>query len=388
MEHLSGAIVAEAGRAESKGGRYYRPELDALRFFAFLCVFFFHASNFIWMDPSKHAWIVRIRPIGGFGVQIFFLLSAFLITELLFRERERTGRIHIASFYMRRILRIWPLYFLVLFGLALLNYFVPGTGTDNLHAWLAFTFLSGNWYIFRHGWISSSFDPLWSISVEEQFYLIIPMLASRGGRRAVLYISCVLLVVAYITVLFYGAHPNGTAEWTNSFVEFQFFCAGTLVALFLRGKIVPLIFPLRVAGFLAGLLCWLAATLILSNKQQHSPVRSVAFWLLLLVGTLILFLCTLGTPSSLVPSWLSYFGKISYGLYMVHSLVFFLLFMTTRSLSISLLRRNHVFLALFEVLEIVAALAVDLVLAHLSFVYFEGYFLRMKQRFTFVQTRD
>ncbi len=63
---------------------------------------------------------------------MFFLLSAFLITELLLRERERTGQIHIKAFYIRRILRIWPLYFVAFYGLALLNHFVPGVGTGDL----------------------------------------------------------------------------------------------------------------------------------------------------------------------------------------------------------------------------------------------------------------
>lgn len=75
---------------------------------------------------------------------VFFLLSAFLITELLMREEDRLGTIHMGSFYMRRILRIWPLYFTVFYGLILLNHFIPYTGAPDRFSWLAFTLFAGN----------------------------------------------------------------------------------------------------------------------------------------------------------------------------------------------------------------------------------------------------
>src|ERR1039458_6841980 len=124
----------------SKSSAAYRPELDALRFFAFLCVFCFHRMDYVGTDPIRDRWGFRIGTIGAFGVPVFFLLSAFLITDLLLRERERTGRVHIQAFYIRRILRIWPLYFAAFFGLSVLNRFVPAVSTNDPFAWLAFTF--------------------------------------------------------------------------------------------------------------------------------------------------------------------------------------------------------------------------------------------------------
>src|SRR5580698_2798454 len=219
--------LASVGPDTTSGTRnnsYYRPELDALRFFAFLCVFSFHRMDYVPTDPIHDPWLFRIGNIGPFGVPVFFLLSAFLITELLLRERERTGRIHIKAFYMRRILRIWPLYFMMFFGLALLNRFIAGVGTEDPLAWLAFTLFAGNWYILHHGWIAGSVDPLWSISVEEQFYIVIPLLAAFAGRRALHIASYLLLGIAYVTVLWYALHPvsGDNGEWTNSFLQFQF----------------------------------------------------------------------------------------------------------------------------------------------------------------------
>ena len=70
---------------------YYRPELDALRFFAFLCVFSFHRMDYVPTDPVLHPWLYRIGNVGPFGVPVFFLLSAFLITELLLCMRYYEG---------------------------------------------------------------------------------------------------------------------------------------------------------------------------------------------------------------------------------------------------------------------------------------------------------
>src|ERR1700690_2343892 len=111
------AVKPQASSPASSPARFYRPELDALRFFAFLAVFVYHTSP---SDPpyysARHipcAYLVAAAShAGAFGVDLFFLLSAYLITELLLRERDECGQVHLDSFYVRRILRIWPLYFL------------------------------------------------------------------------------------------------------------------------------------------------------------------------------------------------------------------------------------------------------------------------------------
>jgi peptidoglycan/LPS O-acetylase OafA/YrhL len=366
----------------------YRPELDALRFFAFLCVFSFHRMDYVGTDAVRDVWAFRFGTIGAFGVPVFFLLSAFLITDLLLRERDRTGAIHIQAFYMRRILRIWPLYFAAFFGLALLNRFVPGVSSNDPLSWLAFTFFSGNWYILHHGWIAGSVDPLWSISVEEQFYIVIPVLAALGGAKAVARASVTLLAFAYLTVFLYALHltPGDNGQWTNSFFQFQYFCAGTLIAVLLRGRLIRLSLPVRLLGFATAILCWLTA-MIRFHVQSWNPQPSItgAFigWLLVLIGTVLVFLCTLGTPSNLVPRWIAYLGRISYGLYIVHSLVFFLLFGLVGHIG----RRfpaMRLAVGFQNNLGTILVLACSIGLAHLSYRYFERPFLRLKERFTFV----
>jgi peptidoglycan/LPS O-acetylase OafA/YrhL len=68
--------------------RYYRPELDVLRLFAFMIVFIVHRMDWVPIDESRHYWLYNICLLGNLGVPVFFLLSAFLITELLFRESD------------------------------------------------------------------------------------------------------------------------------------------------------------------------------------------------------------------------------------------------------------------------------------------------------------
>ncbi len=104
-----------------KAERYYKPELDILRLCAFLFVFFTHRMDLAPVDPVKYYWGYHVSLVGVFGVPLFFFLSAFLITELLSREHDQFGKISIKSFYIRRILRIWPLYFTFFFGMVLIT---------------------------------------------------------------------------------------------------------------------------------------------------------------------------------------------------------------------------------------------------------------------------
>ena len=114
LDLLSDATTAQAQSVR----RFYQPELDGLRFYAFLGVFVCHTLPFDDLFyqrlhlPLPWIWGAAARA-GGAGVDLFFALSAYLITSLLLRERQETGDLSLRLFYIRRTLRIWPLYFLV-----------------------------------------------------------------------------------------------------------------------------------------------------------------------------------------------------------------------------------------------------------------------------------
>jgi peptidoglycan/LPS O-acetylase OafA/YrhL len=374
--------------------RYYRPELDVLRLIAFLLVFFTHRMDLAHIDKTIYPWRYNLSLIGVFGVPVFFLLSAFLITELLMRERQDMGTIHLKAFYLRRILRIWPLYFAVFFGLAALARFLPHVGATTPGSWLAFTFFSGNWYICKFGWFREyPVNPLWSISVEEQFYITIPLIALYCRRRGLIAVCLGLIAVAYLAIVLYAQHPHPgfSSQWTNSFVQFQFFAAGTLLSLALRGRLPQLHPFIRVVFASAAVGCWLFAFLKCGVEADNPhPVNvpgSVIGWFFVFAGVLLLFLSLFGIPSRYLPRAAVYLGRISYGLYLFHAFVLYLVFhiwkvwLTNLSASLHLSYwRNS--------LGTVIALTLTILIAMLSYHTFERPFLRLKKRFTFVPSRD
>ena len=371
--------------------RYYRPELDALRFIAFFLVFWVHRSDLAPTDPVARPWLFNATMIGVFGVPVFFLLSAYLIAELLLREREQTGAVHAKAFYIRRILRIWPLYFAVFAGLALLSLAVHGAGSTTPKVWLAFMLFAGNWWITFNGWIEYPLNPLWSLSVEEQFYLGIPLLAGFG-KRALIIACSACLVVAYLTIAYYAPlrTPGLGGLWTNSLVHFQFFAAGILLAIALKGR-VPEWHPLlRLAGITTALVCWLVAGGVFGvhADDPHTTLGgALAGWLLVLTGVVLLFLSLLGTPAKYLPAPLVYLGRISYGLYMVHITMFWFVYAVWKDPIIGFLTRLHLE-GWYVQIGFVLAFAMAVAIASASYHWFERPFLKLKQRFTFIPSRD
>jgi peptidoglycan/LPS O-acetylase OafA/YrhL len=376
----------------SAAKRFYRPELDALRCFAFLVVFWFHRMDYVPVDPITQPWAYAIGMAGAFGVPVFFLLSSFLIVELLLRERDQTGSVHIQSFYVRRILRIWPLYFAAFFGLVALGHFLPHVGPKTYRSWLAFLLFAANWYIMRYGWIAGPIDPLWSIAVEEQFYIAVPLLARIGGRRILAVVSVILLMVSYFTSAHYArlVYSGESGQWVNSWFQFQYFAAGALLAIALHGSVPRWPMLLRAIACVIAAGCWIYAVMgpgVKSYDAHTTVAGAIGGWLLVLLGSMLFLLAVLGIPESYVPRWLSYLGRISYGLYIFHSLLFHLVFEAGEHW----MPRRLV--ALYVPASVVPAFGTTLVLvlciasAALSYRYFERPFLKLKQRFTFVHSR-
>jgi len=109
------------------------------------------------------------------------VLGAFLITQLLLREQEVTGTLDVQRFYLRRILRIWPLYFFFLGIVAMVGVWLQPVRTPGKWT-LMYVLLSGNFACALWGWVPSlASSQLWSIAVEEQFYLLWPLFVARGS---------------------------------------------------------------------------------------------------------------------------------------------------------------------------------------------------------------
>ena len=258
----------------SANGRYYRPELDVVRFLAFLLVFLHHAlpwssnPNLISFSRSALALTDVVRSICSFGLSLFFTLSAFLICELLLRERETSGTVNIKQFYIRRILRIWPLYYLGV-GLGFLFAFLHRDPSET-HALLGFLFFMGAWQISLHS-IPSAADgianpavPLWSISVEEQFYLFVPWVVKYLSRKGIAAVCILIVLVSSCCLAYFGVTSAEDRQiWFNTFVQFECFAAGILMCIMLRGRLPRLALWQRALVFTFAFGCWFVAAYLL-----------------------------------------------------------------------------------------------------------------------------
>ena len=373
---------SEEGYPAPSTGSFYRPELDCLRFFAFFGVFIFHTFPF---DPGYYSarhiplagLIASVSTAGSFGVDLFFLLSAFLITELLLREKARYGRIHLKAFYIRRILRIWPLYFFAIVIAILLARIDPRQHFSVRYVF-AFVFLVGNWLTTFAGFPGSVMNPLWSVTLEEQFYLAWPAVLSHLRPRKVLLVSAALLIVSQIArlaFLKYARHPE-IALATNTLARLDPLAVGAATAIFFHSRGVQEKLRASLARRLtlaaAGAIIWVTA----GHFYSLTRVFAVFGFPAIAAGAWLIFISVF--QSGLAPLWLRYLGKISYGLYVFHSLC---LYLAARLLGGY--PRSAVQFAVFWFL----GLGLTVALAALSYKFLESPFLRLKERFTYITTR-
>ncbi|HSU33247.1 MAG TPA: acyltransferase [Bryobacteraceae bacterium] len=370
---------------KTSAARFYRPELDVLRFFAFFSVFVAHLIR-IPVDPHAPGWKLKCialynlaRDSGAFGMCIFFLLSSYLITELLLRERASTGSIHLKAFYTRRILRIWPLYFGVVFASYFIGLVLPQYSLSM--AWvLAFVFLAGNWYTGRMDYGPPTMGVLWSISLEEQFYLLWPGIAKFWGKRALALVAWGTIPLSLGVLFYYAARgePMQPFLWTNSFVQFAFFGIGALLVLALPGEPPSIPLALRPVLLSGGVLLWLVANYwghVNGLYYERHPYSMCVGFAMVMIGCTAIFLSLLGAPQRVLPSSLIYLGKISYGLYVFH--------VPCREIALALIGHARHAPILVPVLQMALTIGV----ATLSYYYFEKPFLRLKEKFEFVPSR-
>jgi peptidoglycan/LPS O-acetylase OafA/YrhL len=380
---ISTVSVVQVEETRTRVDDFYRPGLDILRALAFFLVFIAHG---LVSHLDKPTQIGRIGRAGEFGVSIFFFLSSYLITELLLREKRDTDSVIIPAFYVRRVLRIWPLYFAMIALGCFYGLFSP-THTVSLAWGAALMLLFTNWYSAGHGYPPGFLFPLWSISLEEQFYLLWPCLVKYLSSQALLGISALLMAVAYLTLFIFlrEGQPLDPVIWVNSLVQFQFFALGTMTALLLRGRVPHLPKAMRCGLFIAGLLCLRAAQAAVYGSDvvlPHNFAHIAPRYLIALLGCLCLFFSCLPLPAGTWQKPLIYLGKISYGLYVFHVLWL--------GLARDLIRRlagGHLSPLASELCAMAIALPATIATAMLSYRYLESPFLRWKKRFTVVRSR-
>jgi peptidoglycan/LPS O-acetylase OafA/YrhL len=323
--------------------------------------------------------LAGIGATGAFGVSLFFVLSSYLITELLLREKDLIGTLDVRSFYIRRILRIWPLYFAFLALAVVLQWIVPGQHVT-WRAGMWFSLLAGNWFIVFHGFPSSVIFPLWSVSIEEQFYITWPAVVRKVSENGILICAGVLLSVATIARIYLGLHHTGESDvWCNTFVQLDPIALGILMAVLLRGEVPKFSRLARTAMLAAGIAGMALGSLYFGIKNDPLTTKRIVLgYPSIAIGGTLIVLSVLRTSDKKANRALVYLGRISYGLYVFHVLGLLISDYTVPNQTASLLR---------YALRVGVALAATITMSAISYRWLETPFLGLKQRFTHVLSR-
>lgn len=355
------------------------PNLDALRFVAFLAVMFAHCYHAMLGFNAKNGFhdYYELMQYGVWGVNFFFVLSGFLITRLLLQETERRGRPNVYLFYARRVLRIWPLYAVVLIGAAL-HYILLSVANTNTH-WIYFLLFAGNFHILLHGFpYSPALANLWTIAVEEQFYLAVPLLIWLL-RKHVWPVAVLLIIVS----LWFRWYVIESKSWDNDHLYFNTLSAmndlsvGVLLAcvtMRFHSKSISvngLVQILTLATF-SGIVIWL------QGVEQTSITAALDRFVVSVLFACILFQQVFISNNFFNAASLSGFrflGKISYGLYMYHAFAIQLVLLIFEKINVAFSGLNG--LVAFPL----CVLAITVLTAAVSFELVEKKILRLKNRF-------
>ncbi len=384
---ISGTNNLHVADLTFKKEKVFFPNLDGLRFFCFLSVFLFHsfATDYKYIADSNLYWFVKkiIAGNGNLGVNFFFVLSGFLITYLLIVEREKFGKINIGNFYARRILRIWPLfYFCVFFGFIIFPVIKAAFGqvpneTANWPYYLGFL---NNLDFINSGLPDSSvLGILWSVAIEEQFYLVWPLLLTIIPVRYYYHLFALIITASLLFRLY---HVNNT--------------------MILEHHTISCVSDMTVGG--------LSAQLVYFHKNFKEKIgnQKMMSWIILYLGVIAVFLFRkelfwgnqfLQAADRLIVSILfalvileqnyakeslfkmskykliSRLGTYTYGLYCLHMIGILIVAVSLRTAGLN----TNVYEVIF--LEGGLSLFITIVLAWFSYTYFEAWFLKIKNRF-------
>lgn len=366
--------------------KLYFKNLDSLRFICFLVVFLFHSfhteNKFILSNPF-YSFVKRdLFGNGNLGVNFFFVLSGFLITYLLIIEKQKNNKIRLLNFWMRRILRIWPLFFFcVFFGFIifpLLKLFFGQAGNETANPLYYLSFVNNFDFLNKGLPDASVLGVLWSVAIEEQFYLVWPLiLIAFPIKNYWLPFSIIILAslifrgynndilineyhtLSCISDLVVGAFGAWFIIKFNSFR--QIISNLNRVFIVLLYLLVFLVFFLREDLFFINKYIMIFERLIISIifllviLEQNYSKRS-----LFKLGNLDLF---------------TGLGKITYGLYCLHFIGILIALKLTGLLGLN----SSIWEVLF--IETPISLLFSIVIAKISFRFFELPFLHLKKKF-------
>jgi peptidoglycan/LPS O-acetylase OafA/YrhL len=383
---------------EPPGGASHVPALDGIRGLAILLVILFHHT--LMQQPTLLDRIyVNVARLGWSGVDLFFVLSGFLITGILCDSRGSPH--YFRNFYARRTLRIFPVYYaFVLFTLRIAPWLWPDTSLarmaraamrDTSEAWY-WLYLSNILFAIEDGFGHPNLAVTWSLAIEEQFYLVWPLVVAVLGLRPLMWTCLALVAVAFVArTALLALGINETAPYVLPFCRMDALAVGALVALALRtdqgrARVMAVARYALPAMLVVILGIWYAEG-PLDNQSWGEPVmQGAGFTAVALFFGSLLALTVTGAPDSRLSRFLSLrplrtFGKYSYALYLFHVPVR------------RFIRDTYFPVAAFptwlgsplpgQLLFYVVATAPAFALAWLSWHLYEKQFLRMKAFFPY-----
>lgn len=324
------------------------PALDGLRGVAILSVLVFHFAPFIAATNPLAAGVNNLRASAWCGVDLFFVLSGFLITRILMDAKNTPH--YFRNFYARRTLRIFPLYFGILFGAWAVAQIIGSAAREpsqpqNLADqpfWL-WTYgtniavaLKGNWGLHYHGLSVSHF---WSLAVEEHFYLVWPAIVYllRPPRLALVCVGCILGALA-LRIAMIAAHAQPLSVYVLTPCRLDALALGGLLAVIARreGGLERYVRPAGVVAIGAGLLMVAVfvvggGDVLVASFRGTTPLARITQYFSATVGYTVLAVCfaavlvrAIAQPQGWLArgcdtAFLKFFGKYSYGIYVYHN---------------------------------------------------------------------
>lgn len=329
-----------------------------------------------------------VMSIGKYAVLFFFILSGFLITHLMIQEYKRHNSFDFKSFYMRRILRIWPLYYIIMtisffiipFLCNQISFFrehpnswyyrVINTDFDSIGLWLTNWGFLSNHTLRDYGMIVGS-SQSWSVSIEEQFYLLWPiLLLIFFKKRPILCISATI-----ITLIIFNRFFRDNTPYFIQFFEFLFL--GGLGALLYHTPYFT-----KISKFIDKKSFYFVNLFIIIFFSTIPIFRSYTQYVIISIFFLSFIILTVNNRYCFRSNFLSKIGKISYGIYMYHTFVMFLVFAFVKWLnnSILLIASDEMKMVVAFSFQYVLSIGGALVISYLSYYYIEKRFLIIKTK--------
>lgn len=351
------------------------PALDGIRGLGVILVLFYHYGSST-MALGLGTSVLQVTGIGWSGVDLFFVLSGFLITGLLYDAKGKQN--YFKNFYARRTLRIFPLYYFAAITVIILAV-ITGYGIlgGSNPVWVLL--YVGNFQMAINGG-GSILDHFWSLAIEEQFYLVWPMIVLSLSRGKLMLVAAAMIVVSPLvrTLLVLNDAPD-LGVYVLTPARMDGLAMGALIALFVRGPrgIAPLVpWAWRLGAISAA--AFLVIVVVRRDFSTSDPViltAGISLLTIMYASLLVLSLTFRPLQSVMEMPVMGWFGKYSYGLYVWHPIVNIIL------LHSPLTAKFEADTPLKVVALVVFAFMVSLLVTLASYKFLEAPLLRLKSRF-------